>query len=548
MLGLMQNEPLLLSNAIRHAARWHGTAEIVSQTVEGPIHRTTYAELYVRTCQLANALRDQLGVKPGDILATMAWNTYRHLEIFYAVMGQGAVVHTLNPRLFIEQLDYIINHAQDQWLFLDLTFVPLLEKLQDKLATVKGFIIMTDAAHMPKTTLRNVYCYEDLLASGAETFDWPSFDENTASSLCYTSGTTGNPKGVLYSHRSHMLHGLTSIQPDVAGYRSCDRMIMTAPMFHANGWGVPFMSPMVGMALVLPGAKYEAASLYELMVTERTTTASFIPTLLTGLYHYLEDDSARKLPDMQRIFVGGTALPSFLISEFREKHALPVIHVWGMTETSPIGACGTATPAIAHLSETERHRILAKQGRSPFLVDLRITDDDNISTNHDGRSNGRLKIKGPFIADGYFRAEVAKSTDSDGWFDTGDVATIDEWGFMQVTDRSKDLIKSGGEWISSIDLENAVMSCTGVAEAAAIALPHPKWDERPLLIVVRKSGSEVSKGEIMAHLTDKIAKWWLPDDIAFVTEIPHTATGKISKLQLRELFKDFVLPTATDQR
>jgi acyl-CoA synthetase (AMP-forming)/AMP-acid ligase II len=543
MKGLMQDHPLLLSNVLTHAARWHGEAEIVTRSVEGPMHRTNYAELYVRTCQLANALRDKLGMNMGDILATVAWNTYRHMEIFYAVMGQGAIVHTLNPRLFQDQLEYIINHAQDQWLFVDLTFVPLLEKLQDKCPSVKGFIIMTDASHMPETSLRNVICYEVLLESGAESFDWPEFDENTASSLCYTSGTTGNPKGVLYSHRSHVLHGLAAVQPDFLGFRAVDRMMMCSPMFHANAWGAPFMVAMTGTSIIMPGAKYDAASLYELLVVEKATITSLVPTLLATLYQFLEEHPDRKLPDLRRINVGGTALPEFLIAAFRDKFQVDTVHVWGMTETSPFGACAAPRSGMTHMTEEQRNRTLAKQGRPPFLVDLEIADDQNAAIKHDGKSVGRLKVKGPFIAESYLHAPSGTSIDADGWFDSGDIATIDELGFMQITDRAKDLIKSGGEWISSIELENAAMGCEGVAEAAAIGLPHPKWDERPLLVVVKKQGATVTKDLIMMHLSDRVAKWWLPDDITFTTEIPHTATGKISKLQLRESYKDYNLPS-----
>jgi acyl-CoA synthetase (AMP-forming)/AMP-acid ligase II len=543
MQGLMQNQQLLLSSALTHAARWHGEAEIVTRAIEGPIHRTSYACLYLRTCQLANALRDKLGIKMGDILATMAWNTYRHMEIFYAVMGQGAVVHTLNPRLFQEQLEYIVNHAQDRWMFLDIAFVGLMEKLQDKCLTVKGFIILTDARHMPETSLRNVICYEDLLESGAETFDWPEFDENTASSLCYTSGTTGNPKGVLYSHRSHVLHGLAALQTDFLGFRAVDRMMMCSPMFHANAWGAPFMVSMSGTSVIMPGAKYDAASLYELLVTEKVTVTSLVPTLLAMLYQYLEEHPDRNVPDLRRINVGGTALPEFLIPAFRDKYQVDAVHVWGMTETSPFGACASPRYGMTQMTEEQRSRTLAKQGRPPFLVDLEITNDQNAAVKHDGKSVGRLKVKGPFIAESYLHAQSGKSIDADGWFDSGDIASIDQLGFMQVTDRAKDLIKSGGEWISSIELENAAMGCEGVAEAAAIGLPHPKWDERPLLVVVKKHGATVTKENIMAHLSGRVAKWWLPDDITFTSEIPHTATGKISKLQLREMFKTYQLPT-----
>jgi acyl-CoA synthetase (AMP-forming)/AMP-acid ligase II len=543
MLGLMQDWPLLLSKVLTFAARWHGEAQIVSRTIEGPIHRTNYAELYRRTCRLAHAMRDKLGVEKGGIVATMAWNSYRHMEIWYALMGQGAIVHTLNPRLFADQLAYIINHAEDQWIFVDLTFVPILEKLQDKLPKVKGFVIMTDAAHMPQTSLRNVLCYEELLAEDAEEFDWPEFDENTACGLCYTSGTTGNPKGVLYSHRSNILHALAALTSDFQGLGAADRVLPVVPMFHVNAWALPFMAPMVGADLIMPGAKLDSASLYELLVTERVTTTSAVPTIWLGLLQYLDEDRTRLLPDLNRVMIGGSACPEAIMRTFQERYGVEVRHAWGMTETSPVGALAKLKGSMGHLSEKEQWSARLKQGRPPFMVDLKITDDGDTSLPHDGKAFGRLKVKGPFVASGYFKAEGGETMDADGWFDTGDVATVDPWGFMQITDRNKDVIKSGGEWISSIELENAAVGCEGVAEAAAIGLPHPKWDERPMLVIVKKPNANLTKEHVFAHLDGKIAKWWMPDDVAFVDEIPHTATGKISKLQLRERFRDHQLPT-----
>ncbi len=539
MLGLMQDWPLLVHKVLDYAAEWHGEREVVSRSVEGPMHRITYTALRQRTKKLASAMRAKLGLKHGDIIATMAWNTYRHLEIWYAAMGQGAIVHTLNPRLFADQLTYIINHAEDRWIFVDLTFVPALEKLVDRIRGVKGFVVMTDRAHMPPTTLPNVMCYEELLESGAPEFTWPVFDENTACGLCYTSGTTGDPKGVLYSHRSNVLHAMSVLMGDIAGYTSQDRVLPVVPMFHANAWAIAFAAPMVGADLVMPGAKLDGASIYEILTTEGVTTSSAVPTIWAMLLQYLEADTSRKVPHLKRVLIGGSACPEALMRSFDEKYGVKVIHAWGMTELSPVGSAANLTPQMGSLSNDQKWALRAKQGRPQFTMDMKITDDDGKALPHDGKAVGRLKVEGIAVSKAYFKGEGGESFDAEGWFDTGDVATIDEWGFMQVTDRSKDLIKSGGEWISSIALENIAVGCEGVAEAAAIGIRHPKWDERPLLVIVKKPGAEVSKEKILEYLKDKIAKWWMPDDVAFVEAIPHTATGKISKLQLRETFKNF---------
>jgi acyl-CoA synthetase (AMP-forming)/AMP-acid ligase II len=544
MLGLMQDWPLLVHRVLDHAAQWHGEREIVSRTVEGPIHRQTYRDLDRRSRSLASAVQEKLGVKEGSIVATMAWNGYRHMEIWYGIMGLGAVVHTLNPRLFPEQLNYIINHAEDQWIFLDLTFVPLFEKLQNTLPTVKGYVIMTDRAHMPETTtLKNPICYEDLIADSDGAFVWPEFDENTACGLCYTSGTTGKPKGVLYSHRSNVLHGLLATTADGLAISSVDTVLPVVPMFHANAWGLAHASPMVGATMIMPGPQLDGASVCELLLNEKVTMSAAVPTIWFMLLNHLEANPHITLPDLKRVAIGGSSCPVSLMRTFKQKYNVDVIHAWGMTETSPLATICRPKGALKDLDEEQVWKQRAKQGRPVFGVEMRLTDDEDNALQHDGKEFGRLKVKGPWIAKAYFKGDGGDSFNRDGWFDTGDVATLDEWGFMQITDRTKDVIKSGGEWISSIELENVAVSCEGVAEAAAIGLPHPKWDERPLLIIVKKPGATVSKEQVMTHLQGKIAKWWMPDDVTFVEEIPHTAAGKISKLQLREKFKGYLLPT-----
>ena len=543
MKGLMQDWPLLVHRVLDHAARWHGEREIISRSVEGPMHRETYRDLDRRARALASAAQAKLGISQGDIIATMAWNGYRHMEIWYGVMSLGAVVHTLNPRLFAEQLIYIVNHAEDQWIFTDLTFVSLFEKLQDKLPSVKGFVIMTDAAHMPaSTTLKNPICYEDLIAQGDTTFAWPVLDENTACGLCYTSGTTGKPKGVLYSHRSNVLHAMAFSGGDVLALSSRDVVLPIVPMFHANAWSLVFGCPLSGTGIVMPGPKLDGASVFELLDTTQVTMSAAVPTVWLMLLQYLEQNQTLKLPHLQRVVIGGSSCPESLMRAFVDKYDVDVIHGWGMTEMSPVGTVGKMKGSMMDISPQELWKAKLKQGRPIFGVEMKITDDADTELAHDGKVFGRLKVKGPAIAAAYFKGEGQTSFDAEGWFDTGDVSTIDEWGYMQITDRSKDVIKSGGEWISSIELENAAMGCEGVAEAAAIGVPHPKWDERPLLIIVKKPGADVSKEHILAYMTGKIAKWWMPDDIIFADEIPHTATGKISKLQLRESFKNYRLP------
>ncbi len=540
MRGLMQDFPLLVTRVLDHAARWHGLATILSRSVEGPLHRTNYAKVNRRSRALASACERKLGLSMGSVIATMAWNTWRHLEIWYGVMGMGAIVHTLNPRLFADQLTYIINHAEDQWIFTDLTFVPMFEKLQDRLPKVKGFVILTDEAHMPaSTTLKNPVCYETLIAEGDPDHPWPELDENTACGLCYTSGTTGHPKGVLYSQRSNVLHGLMCALGDAMALSSRDVAMPVVPMFHANAWSLAFSTPLSGASLVMPGPKLDGASIYEMLDQGRVTITAAVPTVWLMLLAHLEQNPELRLPHLERVVIGGSACPESIMKAFVQNYETDVIHAWGMTEMSPIGSLGVRSGAAQKLAEDDWWTLKLKQGRPPFMVDMKITDDEGNTLPHDGKTFGRLKVKGPAVAKSYYKGEGLNAFDADGWFDTGDVATIDEYGYMNITDRAKDVIKSGGEWISSIELENIALGCPGVKEAAAIGLPHPKWDERPLLVIVRKPGASVKPEDVLAHLEGRIAKWWMPDDVVFVDEIPHTATGKISKMELRERFKSY---------
>lgn len=542
MKGLMQDWPLRVSSVLDHAARFHADREVVTRSIEGPIVRTTYGEMAVRARQVAQALR-RLGVNEGDVVATLAWNTGRHMEAWYGIMGLGAVCHTLNPRLFAEQLVYIINHADDKYILLDLTFVPIVEAIEAQCPNVKGYIILTDAAHMPQTKLKNALCYETLLAAEDGKFDWVEVDENAACGLCYTSGTTGNPKGVLYSHRSNVLHALLAVQADAMGLKSTDCVLPVVPMFHANAWGITFSAPMSGAKIVMPGMKMDGDSICELLTTEEVTFTAAVPTVWLMLLQYLEK-TGKKIDHLKRVVIGGSAAPRSMIDVFEREYGVEVRHAWGMTEMSPLGTLGSFKAGMETLSHEEKLDIKVKQGRPPFGVEMKITDDNGNELPWDGKAFGHLLVRGPAIAGAYLKGEGGNILDEKGWFDTGDVATIDERGFMQITDRAKDVIKSGGEWISSIDLENLAVGHPKVAEAAVIGIAHPKWDERPLLIVVLKEGEMATKEEILHYMDGKIAKWWMPDDVAFVNEIPHTATGKIQKLALRETFKNYKLPTA----
>lgn len=542
MKGLMQDWPLRVTTIIDHAARFHGDREIVTRTVEGPIARTTYKQVHLRSRKVAQALT-KLGVKEGDIVATMAWNTARHLEAWYGIMGMGAVCHTLNPRLFAEQLIYIINHAEDKIIFLDLTFVPILEGIADKLPNVKAYVIMTDKAHMPQTKLPNALCFEEIVEAEDGNFKWAEVDENAACGLCYTSGTTGNPKGVLYSHRSNVIHSMAANMGDALGMKSTDAILPVVPMFHANAWGIAFAAPAVGAKIVMPGANMDGQSIFELLDREKVSVTAAVPTVWLMLLQHLEKTGA-ELPALNRVVIGGSAAPRSMIEVFEEKYDVKVFHAWGMTEMSPMGTLGALKAGMEDLSLEKQIDVKVKQGRAIYTVEMKITDDDGNELPSDGKAFGHLMVRGPAIAGAYLKGEGGNILDKDGWFDTGDVATIDPQGYMQITDRAKDVIKSGGEWISSIEIENLAVGHPKVVEAAVIGVVHPKWDERPLLIVIPKEGEEPTKDEILRYMDGKIAKWWMPDDVVFVKEIPHTATGKIQKLALREQFKDYKLPTA----
>ncbi|ACG79145.1 medium-chain-fatty-acid--CoA ligase [Phenylobacterium zucineum HLK1] len=542
MLGLMQNWPLTVDKILDHAKAWHGDREIVSRSVEGPIVRTTYAEAHTRAKRLSNALKG-LGVQPGDRVATLAWNTARHLEAWYGIMGIGAVCHTLNPRLFPDQLCYIINHAEDKVLFTDLTFLPILLQNRDKMPTVKHFVVMTDREGMKGVDFPGALCFEDLVEQNSADCEWGGFDENTAAGLCYTSGTTGNPKGVLYSHRSNFLHTLVTLGADVLGISAKDVVLPVVPMFHANAWGIAFSGPAVGSKLVMPGQKLDGASIHELLETEGVTFSAAVPTVWQMLLTHLRDTKG-KLTTLKRVVIGGSAVPEAIVRGFRDEFGVDVTHAWGMTETSPLGTQGTPNAKIAAMSEEEQLRYKLKQGRPPLCIEMKLTDDAGKVLPHDGTTFGRLKVKGPFVVGEYFKGEGGQILDEDGYFDTGDVSTIDEHGFMQITDRAKDVIKSGGEWISSIEIENIAMGHPKAAICAVIGAAHPKWDERPVLLVKLKDGEQATKEEFLKFLEGKIAKWWTPDDVVFVQEIPLGATGKIDKKVIREQMKDYVLPSA----
>lgn len=533
MLGLMQDYPLLVHTLIDHAAINHGDREMVTRSVEGPIRRTNYRNLRQRSLQIAKALQNE-GIGVGDRVATMAWNTDQHFETWYGIMGIGAICHTLNPRLFAEQLVYIINHAEDKIMFVDLTFVPLLEALADKLPSIKKYIILTDDEHMPDTALANAVAYESWIAAHDSDFRWLSFDENTAAGLCYTSGTTGNPKGVLYSHRSNVLHGMMGNQPDVLGLTSRHTVLPIVPLFHANAWSLTFAAPAAGASLVMPGSGMDGKSIYELLDAEKVNVSAAVPTVWMGLLQHLEENNLT-LPYLDSVAIGGAACPRMMMETLEQKYGVEVLHAWGMTEMSPIGTTGKLKYTSQQQSFEDKINIKLKQGRSPYLVEMKTVDDDGNELPRDGKTAGHLLVRGPAISSAYFKHDE-NILDKDNWFDTGDIAHIDAEGYMQITDRDKDVIKSGGEWISSIEIENTAIGCEGVAEAAVIGVPHAKWTERPLLIVVRKPGSEVSAEQILAYLEGKIASWWIPEAVEFVDEIPHTATGKIQKMTLRKNF------------
>ena len=536
MLGLMQDWPLLLHRIIDHAAIQHGDREVVTRSVEGPVVRTNYAAMRQRSLRVAKRLAAD-GIKLGDRVATMAWNSAKHMEVWYGVAGIGAIYHTVNPRLFPDQLAWIMNHAEDRMLVLDLTFVPLVEKIADQLPLIEKYIVLTDAAHMPQTSLRNAVAYEDWLAEADSDFAWYDFDENTAAGLCYTSGTTGSPKGVLYSHRSNVIHGMMACMAGSLAADARDVLLPVVPMFHANAWATAYAMPMNGAKAVMPGAKLDGASVFELMDTEGVTQSAGVPTVWMMLIATMRQ-KGRKPHALRRICIGGSACPRAMIVAFEQEFGVEVYHAWGMTETSPLGTIGTLKPRVPMLADEALYDQKAKQGSAPFGVEMIITDDDGHPLPWDGKTFGKLKVRGPCITKSYYKRDDADVLDPQGYFDTNDIATIDADGTMTITDRSKDVIKSGGEWISSIEIENIAVAHPSVAEAAVIGMHHPKWDERPLLVVVAAAGKEPDRDEILTFLSDKIAKWWLPDDVQFVEEIPHTAAGKINKVGLRQVFKD----------
>jgi len=539
---MMQDWPLTVDKILDHAKNWHGGREVVTRSVEGPIVRTTYAAIHDRARRVSNALL-AWGIKPGDRVATLAWNTGNHMETWYGIMGIGAVCHTLNPRLFPEQLAYIINHAEDRVIFTDLTFVPLLEAVLPHCPTVERVIVMTDAAHMPQAKLPNAEAYETVLEQVSSDVVWGGFDEQNACGLCYTSGTTGNPKGVLYSHRSNFIHTLLGLQSTVMGATPSEVILPIVPMFHANAWGIAFGGPAAGAKLVMPGAKMDGASVYELIETEGVTFSAAVPTVWQGLYGHMVENWL-KFSTLRKVLIGGSACPEALIRGFQDQFGVEVVHAWGMTETSPIGTIANLTPELKAKPYDEQMAWRLKQGTPPLGVELKIKNYGGQEMPHDGKTFGRVMVKGPTVAGAYFKGEGGDILDHEGFFDTGDIASVDAYGFMQITDRAKDVIKSGGEWISSIDIENIAVGHPKVVLAAVIGAAHPKWDERPVLLVKLKEGEAEDKQEHLDFLQGKIAKWWMPDDVVFVDDIPLGATGKIDKKTLRERMKDYQLPAA----
>ncbi len=544
MLGLMQDWPLTVDRILDHAKVNFARREVVTRSVEGPISRTTYANIWRRAKQVTNALQER-GIGIGDRVATLAWNTERHLEAWYGAMGMGAVLHTVNPRLFPEQIAWIINHAEDKILFFDTTFAPIVEKIAPHLKTVKAFVAFTDRDHLPQSSLPLI-AYEDFIAGHAQEAQWGGFDENTAAGLCYTSGTTGDPKGVLYSHRSNVLHAMAANQTDVFGCGASDVVMPIVPMFHANAWAISFVAPMCGAKLVMPGAKLDGPSVYELLEGEQVTFTAAVPTVWLGLLAFLRENKL-KPTTLKRVVIGGSALPEAVLRAFEEDYGVEVIHGWGMTEMSPMGTLGKLLPEHDKADHETRIKTKLKQGRVPFTVEMKVVDEEGRERPHDGATFGRLLVRGPAIARAYFKNAGARNDRGEclekcGFFDTGDVATIDEYGIMQITDRAKDVIKSGGEWISSIDIENIALGAEGVANAAVIGVAHPKWDERPLLIIEAKPGAQPTREQLLAFLQGKIAKWWMPDDVVLVEKIPLGATGKINKLALRDTFKSYRFP------
>jgi len=541
MRGLMQDWPLVIHKIIDHAATYHGGRKVVSRSVEGPIVETTYDVIRRNALKVAKRLSMD-GIRRGDRVGTLAWNTWRHLEAWYGITGAGAVYHTLNPRLFPDQIAWIADHGGDRVILADLTFVPILERIAARLPQVERYVILCGADAMPQTALPNAIAYETWIGGVDDDFAWASVEENDAAGMCYTSGTTGNPKGVVYSHRSNVLHSMAAIVPDMLGLASRDTIMPVVPMFHANGWSIALSAPMAGATLVMPGAKMDGASLYELLTTQKVSVTAAVPTVWLMLLQHMEKTEGAALPDLKRVVIGGSACPRAVTETFRDRYGVEVMHAWGMTEMSPLGTVCSLKPEYRELTGTAWLDVKEKTGHPPFTVEMKITDDAGEALPWDDKTFGRLKVRGPAVAASYFKGDGGDILDADGFFDTGDVATIDAHGYMRIVDRSKDVIKSGGEWISSIDLENLAVGHPDVAEAAVIGIRHPKWDERPLLVIVPKPGRSPTRDAILAYMEGRIAKWWMPDDVAFVAEIPHTATGKIQKTALRDQFKDYRLP------
>ena len=551
MLGLMQQRPLLISSLLDYAERYHAGREIVSRSVEGPLHRSNWGTIARRAKQVANLLQ-RLDVARGERIATLAWNHNRHLEIYFGVTCNGAVLHTVNPRLFPEQVRFIIDDAESSYVFFDVTFAALVEQLAPRLPNVRGYVALCAREAMPSIDVPNLLCYEDLLAAETGDHAWPTFDENLASALCYTSGTTGNPKGVLQSHRSAVLHSLALMSADTMAISARESLLLCAPLFHVNCWGIPFAAAGTGAKLVLPGMKLDGASLFELIRDEAVTFCGAVPTVWLNLFAWMEanlNTTDQRGLKLRRVLSGGTAVPRVVIEKAHNYFGATMLHAWGMTEMSPLGTCGSLLAQHVGMNLDERMPVHLKQGRTIYGAEVRIVDDDGHELPRDGRSVGEIQVRGPWVLSGYFKGAGGKVVDEDGWFRTGDVAHMDADGFITITDRAKDVIKSGGEWISSIELENLAVSHPAVLEAAVVATRHPRWQERPLLLVHRKQGAEVSKEELLAFLSDKIAKWWLPDDVVFVEELPHTATGKVLKTRLREEYGDWLeRPAGTTSR
>ena len=536
MIGDMQKWTPNIASIIEHAKNIYPTQEVISRMVSGEVHRTNYEEVCIRSRKLASALEKD-GYKNGDIIATLALNTYRHLEMYYGISGMGAVIHTLNFRLHPDQAVYIINHAEDKVIFVETPFIPMLEGLEEQLKCVEKYIILCDESEMPNTILKNAISYEEYIKDGDENYQWPTLDDDAACGLCYTSGTTGDPKGVLYGHKSNILHaqasliGLT-VSPDEA-------ILMVVPLFHVQAWGIPFYGPMFGLKLVMPGLQMEGEPLYDLIESEGVTLAFGVPTIWMGLLNYCKDND-KTLTSVRNAVIGGSALSLSMLQEFDEAHDVNVIQGWGMTEMSPLGTSNFLTPEMKKMSKEERYAVQLKQGRPMYGVELKVVDDSGAELPHDGESQGHLLVRGPWVLKRYFKAEK-DCVDKDGWFDTGDISVLDKDGYMTITDRAKDVIKSGGEWISSIDLENAAVGHPEVTEACVVGLPHPKWDERPMLFIVTNTGEPVDKNSILEFLGSRVAKWWLPDEIIFLKELPHGATGKLQKFELRDEYNNYYM-------